>query len=313
MRAGGLPAAVRRHPYGAYLLLACLISWSYWIPLAMTGGHRSHFPGLLGPALAALTVTAIVGGRTGLSDLARRMARWRVPLRWYAASLVPLAAAAVAIVVLRLTGHPLPAAAQLRDMPGLPTVGWLGLVVLVLVINGYGEEVGWRGFAWPRLRQRHSIAAAAAIITVPWAIWHAPLFWLDTGLRGMPWWLTPGFLIGLAAGAVVLGWLYESSGASIPVVALFHTTLNLASATTGTADVAAAASATIIAWAILILRHTTTRRPEPPGRQPTDSGVADRSTSNIAAIADRDADSDLDAFATSAGDEPQGHSPRLPW
>jgi hypothetical protein len=66
----------------------------------VAGGRASHFPGLLGPMLAAILVTGIVQGRPGLRDLGSRMVRWRVPLRWYAAATVPLAAGLVALGVL---------------------------------------------------------------------------------------------------------------------------------------------------------------------------------------------------------------------
>src|SRR5438128_7236230 len=100
-------------------------------------------------------------------------------------------------------------------MPGLPAVGWFGVFALAFLINGYGEETGWRGFAWHRLRQRHSVASAAPILAVPWAMWHIPTFWLETGMRGFPLFTLPGFLVALAAGAVVLGWLYERAQFSL--------------------------------------------------------------------------------------------------
>ena len=84
-----LLVAVRRHPLAAYFLLAYTFSWSYWLPVALTGGHLSHFPGLLGPMLSALLVTTIAQGRTGLRELLSRMGRtsrqfpgpWAAPVR----------------------------------------------------------------------------------------------------------------------------------------------------------------------------------------------------------------------------------------
>jgi membrane protease YdiL (CAAX protease family) len=105
---------------------------------------------------------------------------------------------------------------------------------MVLVINGYGEEVGWRGFAWTRLRERHSMAGAAARLGLVWAGWHLPVFWLDTGMRNLQWFVIPGWIIGLMAGAVVLVWLYERACSSLLIVAMFHTLLNVASATLAT-------------------------------------------------------------------------------
>jgi membrane protease YdiL (CAAX protease family) len=249
----GVLAAVRRRPLAAFFVLAYLISWGYWVPVAAAGGHLSHFPGLLGPMLAAFAVSAVVTGRAGVADLLRRMARWRVPVRWYAAVLVPLAAAAVALAVASAFGG-MPALDQLSRMPGLPAAGWFAVLALAFLVNGYGEETGWRGFAWPRLRERHGLAGAALLLTGPWALWHLPTFWLDTGLRGFAPVMVPGFLVGMAAGAVVLGWLYERTGGSVLVVALWHASLNMASATDGTEDVAAAATVAAIFWAVLILR-----------------------------------------------------------
>lgn len=251
----GVPAAVRRHRLAAYFLLAYAFSWGYWLPVALTGGHLSHFPGLLGPMLSALLVTAIVRGWAGLRDVLSRMGRWRVPLRCYGAAVVPLAAGLLALGGLWLAGRDLPSRSQLSTMPGLPALGWVGVSILVLVINGYGEETGWRGFAWPRLRERHGLGGAAMILAIPWAVWHVPTFWLDTGMRGFPLPLLPGFLVGMAAGAVVLGWLYERARSSLLIVALFHALLNMASATKGTeGSVAAAVSTVVILWAVAILR-----------------------------------------------------------
>ncbi|MDP9234629.1 MAG: CPBP family intramembrane metalloprotease, partial [Actinomycetota bacterium] len=152
-------------------------------------------------------------------------------------------------------GRGFPSLKDLSNMPGLPQVGWLLVFGLTVLVNGYGEETGWRGFAWPRLRGRHSLQGAALILAIPWAIWHIPTFWLDTGMRGFSPLAIPGFLISIAAGALVLGWLYERANGSILVVAVWHAMLNMASATRGAGGiVAASVSAVVILWAVLIVR-----------------------------------------------------------
>lgn len=251
----GFLALIRRHPLGAFFLLAYAFSWAYWLPVAVAGGHLSHFPGLLGPMLAAFTVASVCEGRSGMRDLWARMFRWRVPLRWYLAALIPAAAGLVGVALLAFADNGWPSLARLSTMPGLPAVGLLAVLVMVLVINGYGEEVGWRGFAWGRLRERHSLPGAAALLGILWAGWHLPVFWLDTGMRDLDWFIIPGWLIGLMAGAVVLGWLYEHARSSLLIVVIFHTALNMASATLATEGLPAAiASVAVIVWSILILR-----------------------------------------------------------
>jgi hypothetical protein len=102
---------VRRHPLACFFVLAYALSWAYWLPLAFSGkvvvagvGSPTQFPGLLGPAVAAFVVTALTQGRSGLRDLVRRMGRWRVGWRWYAAVAAPIAFFAVAAVVVAGTG-----------------------------------------------------------------------------------------------------------------------------------------------------------------------------------------------------------------
>ena len=55
----------------------------------------------LGAGLAAFLVTAALSGRAGVSDLARRSMRWRVPVRWYLIALlsVPGGATLISLVI----------------------------------------------------------------------------------------------------------------------------------------------------------------------------------------------------------------------
>lgn len=249
----------RRHPLGTFFVLAYVFSWSYWLPVVFTGGQLSHFPGLLGPMLAALTVSFLVQGGAGVRRLGSRMLRWRVQLRWYLATLTPLAAGLTGVMIGALVRNGWPEPGDMSTMPGLPDTGFVGLLAMVLVVNGYGEEVGWRGFAWPHLRERYGMAGSAGVLGVIWAGWHLPTFWIDTGLRNLDWFIIPGWIIGLMAGSVVLGWLYERARSSLLIVALFHTFLNVASATPATEGLPAAiTSSVVIVWAVLILRRERT-------------------------------------------------------
>lgn len=246
---------MRAHRLGWFLGLAFGASWGYWVPVAVAGGHWSHVPGLLGPLVAAVVVVGVADGRAGLADLGRRMVRWRVAPRWYLAAgvLVIAAAAGIAIDAALDRG---PSAPSLAAMDGLPALAWPGTFALVLVVNGYGEEVGWRGLAWPELRDRFGAPRAATLLAVPWALWHLPTFWIDSGLRGFPPLLLPGWLLGLAAGAYVLGWLHDRADGSLFVVALWHALLNMGSATEGTQGWSAVlVTAAVIALAFAIGRY----------------------------------------------------------
>ena len=88
-----------------------------------------------------------------------------------------------------------------------------------------------------------------------WACWHLPLFLLLQSYRDLGPVGLPGFLVGLGCGSIVLGWLYEGSGDSVLLAAVWHGTYNVTSATLGAHGLVAAvvstgvvAVAAVIAW-----------------------------------------------------------------
>jgi membrane protease YdiL (CAAX protease family) len=142
----------------AFIIVAFALSWAWALPLAAAGdvvekgrGWPTHFPALLGPALAALAVTAWASGRVGVRDLLSRMARWQIPVRWWAAALSPLAFLALALVIAALAGT-FPAWGEFGRYSGLPAVGVVGVVLIATLVNGLGEETGWRGYLLPLLQ-----------------------------------------------------------------------------------------------------------------------------------------------------------------
>lgn len=173
---------IRRHPVSTYLVAAYLFSWSYWIPLALSGARidfgssATHVPGLFGPAAAALLVTFAIDGRKGVLRLLAACISFRGSRRWLPfAALTPLLLFAVAAL---LTG--VPPLTDLGVFAGLPEVGVLPLWAM-LVLTSYGEEVGWRGFALPHLQQRHSALSATVLLACAWAAWHTPTFFILAG------------------------------------------------------------------------------------------------------------------------------------
>jgi membrane protease YdiL (CAAX protease family) len=95
------------------------------------------------------------------------------------------------------------------------------------VCYGYGEEMGWRGFALPRLQATMSALRASFVVTVAWAAWHLPLFAFSPGLSNLGLGGTVGWLISLALGSILLTWLFNSSGGSVAAVAFFHACLDV--------------------------------------------------------------------------------------
>jgi uncharacterized protein len=246
---------------GWFFVLACLLSWAWLIPIAVTGGvvvagkgWPTHFPALLGPMLAAFVLTGLWAGRVGLTDLTRRMIRLRVPARWWLFAVSPLLLLALVLAVDAALARPLPALDDFAQLSGLPS-GWGvgGVAAAVLLVNGFGEETGWRGYALPMLQRRHSPLAAALLVSLMWALWHAPMFVAVASFRSFGPVVLVGWLIGLVCGAVVLTWLYNRSGGSILVVAVWHAGYNMVAGTTAASGLLAATSTTVVIGLAVVL------------------------------------------------------------
>jgi uncharacterized protein len=259
-------AWVRRRPLPAFLLSAFAFSWADWLSIA--AGHVRVAPGRLptdmagmaGPALAALVVTAISGGEEGVRALALRLVRipWRSAWFWVLAP-SPLWIALATLAVRAMAGLPIPPAAAFARYPGLPSLPLFTVFDLVLVGVGFGQEIGWRGLALPRMQDRFGPLGGAILLAVPWGAWMLPL--LAVHRAG----LAPGAspLVPLAVGAlllvaasVVLAFLVARTGGSLAAPALWLASLRMTTATDGgrgalggavTAAVLAGAAAVVVA------------------------------------------------------------------
>ncbi len=237
------------------------------------GSGVSHLPGLAGPALAALLTAALFEGRRGPLRLLAGL--WGRPQAPRFAALVLLAPPVLSLgtVVLRAAwqGQPLPAWQDFIAYPGL-LPAWSGLAGLaaVLVLNGLGEEMGWRGYALDPLARRFGRVQGTLVLTLVWAVWHLPLFWLNASMAALVGPMLLGWLFSLACGAFALADLYWSSGRRLWLVALWHVAYNAVVATPATEGLpAAAASVFVVVWGIDALRRFSAadRRGDPlPGR-----------------------------------------------
>jgi len=154
-----------------------------------------------------------------------------------------------------------PTVVDLSTYSGAAVMPWFALVPVVLVVNGFGEEIGWRGFLVDRLAPRMGLVRTSLLVAAVWATWHLPLFWVSESFAsfGLPG--TLGWVTSLTAGSVVLAWMYLASGRSIWLVALWHTAFNLVTATTaGGGRAAPVVSAAVIAAAVVIVTRTPANR-----------------------------------------------------
>ena len=231
--AGGIKGYVAAHPLSTYFILTFLISWGGMLLAVGPGGFpvptdESETLGpfmvaVAGPAVAGVLLTAVVSGRAGLRDLLSRLLRWRVGARWYAAALlpVPLLMATVLVGVSWLFDDFSLALSTTDNVAALVLSSVVaGLMVAIL------EELGWTGFAIPRLRFRSAVLTTGLIVGLLWGAWHFPMFWNPNSFAAaVPFTILVARLFTwLPAFRVLMVAVYDRTG-SVLVAALMHASL----------------------------------------------------------------------------------------
>lgn len=209
-----------RYQIPLFFALAYALSWIVWGSVIAQQHHllAFHIPANLaffGVGAAAFIVAGLTGGVAAMRDLVRRMLRWRVSVRWYLVALaLPIVLPLLAVGIFRLFGGTVQLSSAVSPVAA---AGYLAFQTAFFLIT---EETAWRGFALPRLQARYSALTASVILGALWGIWHTPLF-LTAGSAQASYPYV-GFILFAIAQSVLFTWIYNNSGGSVLVAAIFH-------------------------------------------------------------------------------------------
>lgn len=241
-KADGMRTALRtveRHSALAYFVLTFAISWGGLLAIAApTGivGTAEDFEQLfpialpmvaLGPTIAGVLMTWLIGGRRGLRELRSQLFAWRVGWRWYAIAvlLAPVYFMAVGLGFGLHDAKLLPAILTADHKASLVLSGLAGALVAGVV-----EEIGWTGFAIPTLRRRYASTTTGLIVGMIWGFWHfLPKIW-GAAAHGMTPYLPLDLLcslVGLTGYRVLMVWVYDRTR-SLLIGILMHLGLTAA-------------------------------------------------------------------------------------
>ena len=224
-------ALIKKHPLVAYYLLTFALSWGGFVlavgPKSLVntnwqaeGAFLSAVLAMLaGPSIAGLLLTGLLDGREGYRALFSRLLKWRVGIGWYAIAILPAPIAAAGILFVLSLQSPL----FINEDKVAVLLGGLGAALTTIL-----EEIGWTGFAVPRLRRTHSVPMTGLIIGVLWGLWHflQQIFISGTYAGGiaLPAFLALSILAAIAsltAYRVLMVWVYDHTG-SLLVTTLMH-------------------------------------------------------------------------------------------
>ncbi len=225
-----------------FFALAYLISWTIWLPLYghifglnnLTTLPFQHAIGGLGPLIASFLTTWVFLKSEGIKKLLTKCIQIK-PLIYFAIALFsPFIHAFIALVLSYLIDKTPINLAGFLKVKEFPQFNFLTFFIYNILFFGFGEEIGWRGFALPRLQKESNALIASIVLTIFWAMWHLPLFFYRNGYNSMDFAGTLGWVFSLLTGSILLTWLYNSSNGSIFICAVFHSTIDIAF----TADIA---------------------------------------------------------------------------
>ena len=240
-----------------FFSLTFIVSWLLWIAAAAIL-HRAGSPpsglqaiigflyilGVFAPSLVALALTARADGRAGTLALLRRTVKWSVSARWYVFAISFMATIKLAVaLLLRIATGAWPAFGQ-------EPVYIMAIAIVFSTPVQAGEEIGWRGYALPRLAERLGLARAGIILGVIWACWHLPFFFVPgTDKSGQSF---PVYLLSVTALSVAMAWLYWRTNGSLLLTMLMHAAVNntkdIVPSAVSAATNAFSISSSLVAW-----------------------------------------------------------------
>lgn len=203
--------------------------------------------GVLAPSVIAIWLTARSGGRAGTRALLSRLVKWRVGARWYVFAIGYMATIKLAAALV----HRIATGAW----PPLGQELWYVILasIAITTMAQSGEEIGWRGYALPRMAARFGLGRASVLLGLIWAFWHVPLFFIpgvsQTGQS------LPVYLLMVPALSVAIAWLYGHTNGSLLLTMLMHASINQTAKLVPMADPTAtnplALSDSLVVWLIL--------------------------------------------------------------
>jgi len=227
---------VRRHPVLMYFFLTYIITWTCWFTVILLIEPYIAAPelapitllifleillkvGVFGPGIAGLILTLTLYGKSGLREFVSRIFKWRVnPIYYLFAFLIPILIYMIPLSIELMLGESFP-----NTIAAYGFIGFIFHYLNRLLLGNYEEEIGWRGFAQHHLQKRQSPIKMSLIIGLPHAIWHIPMFLIESGSIDLLDFLL--YTIRVIIFTFLATWLYSKTQ-SVLLTALLHVTVN---------------------------------------------------------------------------------------
>ena len=221
-------ALIKKAPLAWFFAFTFILSWipgfsAVLLPEKFGGlGALSNF----GPALAALFVAGMADGAEGIRKLLQSLLQWRVKWIWYLVVLFgPALTMGIAILLYNLWNRSFSMQGFAATISTLPNhIVTLVVVFVFMLVSIWGEEIGWRGFALPKLQGRYHPLAASLFLGAIWAVWHLPLFFTAGSVHAQMGFSY--FFFATLGYSILYSWIYNGTKESLLMICMFHAANN---------------------------------------------------------------------------------------
>lgn len=231
---------IKNNPVTLFFFLTFIISWSGILLVASQTGipaTSEQFnkllpiamaPYLLGPSIASFITIALTKGKKGFKELFRNLLKWRLKSSIYLIAIftIPVLSIISLFILYQFSDAYIPDIFTTNDKTTLILTG----LIYGIIGGGFLEELGWTGFATPKLREKYGVLKTGLIIGTLWGAWHfLPVIWGSGDSSGnlVLSKFLPGLFFhyaGLIAIRILMVWLYDKSSSLIPLI-IMHATL----------------------------------------------------------------------------------------
>ena len=219
-----------------FILLTFLITWgigalAIFLPVQfqvlvgeLTDTSPIYFLAIAAPTLSATILTFVNDGWNGLKSLYAHLVHWQFGFKWYALILLGMP------LFGWITAH-ITSASPLKPTNTTAELSWL--LFYILVTGPLCEELGWRGYALPRLLNRFTPFTASLILGVIWGVWHLPSFYVSGMVQNNMSLVV--FIIYTPCLSILMTWVFQHTQGSILSTVMIHYVVNFCAAILGVA------------------------------------------------------------------------------
>jgi membrane protease YdiL (CAAX protease family) len=208
----------QNYPASAYFIITFTISWlGAFILIApklfnnqaisTTDGILMFPVMIVGPVCACIILTKMSEGKTGIRNLLSRMSKWKVPVKWYLIALItPPLLILITLIFLK------------SWVSSAYTPNFFAFGFLFGIPAGFLEEIGWTGYAFPKMRLKHNFINSSVLLGFIWGLWHLPV--IDFLGAASPHgkyliFFAVSFIAAMAAIRVIISWIYSKTNSII--------------------------------------------------------------------------------------------------